>query len=297
MVRPAAFGYNEQTALTNAFQNKQQELTAAQSLALQEFDTAVSTLRSAGVKVTVFEDTENPVKPDAVFPNNWISLHANGTLVLYPMCTPNRRTERRKDIVEALCRQLDIQQMIDVSVEERHNRFLEGTGSIVFDHNNKIAYACLSPRTDKEVLEKLCALIGYEALCFYAHDKNGREIYHTNVMMCITEQLAIICLSSISDKNEKQRVLSKIHAAQLEVIYISFAQMVKFAGNMLGLKSTQGDDLLVLSQTAFDALTQEQRDTISRYAKMIPLAIPTIETIGGGSARCMLAEVFSSPKP
>lgn len=296
MVRPAAFGFNEETALTNAFQSRGADLEAANEKAQIEFDRAVNDLRNAGVHVQVFEDSTEPVKPDAIFPNNWISLHGDGTLVLYPMCTPNRRAERRQDIVEHICEAYDVKSVLDFSGEENNGRYLEGTGSVVFDHTNKVAYACLSPRTDKELFERLCKILEYEAVSFYAHDAQGKEIYHTNVMMCITDKLVVICLASISEESEKQKVLSKIKESEREVIDISFTQMEKFAGNMLGLKSKTGEDLIVMSETALNVLDENQKQVIDSKGIIVSLKIPTIENIGGGSARCMITEVFCNNK-
>lgn len=296
MVRPAAFGFNEETALTNTFQSKDVESESANEKAQAEFDKAVEDLRSAGVHVQVFEDSTDPVKPDAVFPNNWISLHADGTLVMYPMCTPNRRAERRQDIVEHICEKYDVKSVLDFSGEENDGLYLEGTGSVVFDHINKVAYACLSPRTDKGLFERLCKILRYEAISFYAHDAQGKEIYHTNVMMCVTDRIVVICLASISEESEKQKVLSKISQVHREIIDLSFAQMEKFAGNMLGLKSKKGEDLIVMSQTALNALDETQKKDIESCCNVISLKIPTIESVGGGSARCMITEIFCKRK-
>jgi len=296
LVRPANFGFNEETASSNAFQQKQSNHDGVQAVVLAEFDNAVNTLKNAGVNVIVFDDTVAPVKPDAIFPNNWISLHENGTLVLYPMYAPNRRLERRLDIVEQLKSQYSINNVIDLSPYENENRFLEGTGSIVFDHIHKIAYACLSPRTDKQLLEELCDKLGYKPFSFIAQDKAGKEIYHTNVMMCMAEKFAVVCLESIVNDEERKNLILLLEQTNHEVIAISLEQMNSYAGNMLALKSNNGDDLLVMSQSAHDVLNNNQRVCIDKYAKVIALPIPTIETIGGGSARCMMAEVFSIKK-
>ncbi len=291
MIRPASFGFNEETAATNAFQQRT-EVYNLNELARAEFDNAVKILRTAGVDVIVFKDTTPPAKPDAIFPNNWISLHEDGTAVLYPMCTPNRRSERRLDIIEQLCDKYDVKRIVDLSYKEQSNRFLEGTGSVVFDHINKVAYACLSPRTNKELFEKLCLVLDYEDITFHAQDKREQEIYHTNVMMCIAEKFAVICLDSIRNASERNYILSKLKTCNLEVIDISFSQMENFAGNMLGLKSQEGNHLIALSQNAFDSLSKAQKDVMARHCRFVPLAIPTIEMTGGGSARCMIAEVF-----
>ena len=297
MIKPAAFGFNTETALTNAFQKK---LTESESKlrekAVSEFENAVQTLRSKKIKVIVFEDTADPIKPDAVFPNNWLSTHEDGTLFLYPMCTPNRRTERRADIVESLQKQFNISKVIDLSDHENENKFLEGTGSIVFDHARRKAYACLSPRTNKELLVKVCRQLNYEPVYFHAQDKNGKEIYHTNVMMCIGESYAVICLESISDTTERQKVETTLRTDGHELVDINFSQMGRFAGNMLALRSADNHPLLALSQSAFESLLPEQKQCLQKHTEPVPLSINTIETIGGGSARCMIAEVFPQKK-
>lgn len=292
LVRPASFGFNCETAKTNSFQNKT-VIDDLQKKVRAEFDAFAKALTNAGIGVTVFDDSASPLKPDAVFPNNWISIHSDGTLVLYPMCTPNRRTERRADIVEELKNKFVINKVIDLSIHEKENHFLEGTGSIVFDHTNKVAYACLSPRTDKDIFVDLVGQLGYRLVSFTASDKNGAAIYHTNVMMCISEGFAMICSESISDKNERNAVLSSLSKGGLDIVEISYEQMDHFAGNMLGLKSGSGELLLVLSKSAFDFLAPQQKERIEKHARLLPLAIPSIETIGGGSARCMIAEIFA----
>jgi hypothetical protein len=256
-----------------------------------EFETFASQLKSHGVDVFVFDDTPSPVKTDAVFPNNWISFHADGTVVLYPMLSANRRLERRADIIESLKDKFEITNIIDLSIYESENLFLEGTGSIVFDHSNKIAYAALSPRTDKELFLDLCEKLNYKPVIFTAHDRRGSEIYHTNVMMCIGEEFAVICLESITDEGERANIFSKLATTGHEIVDITFDQMNSLAGNMLLVRN----DLLVMSQSAFDSLTKTQKRTLEKYCELLPFAIPTIETIGGGSARCMIAEIFLPP--
>lgn len=292
LVRPASFGYNAQTAVSNAFQQKGDGETNVSRIAQAEFDAFAAGLKDAGVNVLLFNDSPRPQKPDAIFPNNWISLHADGTLVLYPMCTPNRRTERDPAIVDEIKKRFTVSRIVDLSGHEKEGKFLEGTGSIVFDHKNKVAYACLSARTNKKLFDELCALLGYSAVSFYAHDENGKEIYHTNVMMCVSEGFAVICSESITDGAERKLVLGSLAAGRLELVEITRAQMNLFAGNMLGLKSMTGQKLLVLSQSAYDALLPKQLEAIKKYASPLPLSIPTIEKTGGGSARCMIAEIF-----
>ncbi|MEO6134912.1 MAG: arginine deiminase-related protein [Ginsengibacter sp.] len=297
LIKPTGFSFNVQTAVSNAFQNKPDvSKEILKQNAFDEFDAFVNTLQSKGVSVTVIADTELPQKPDAVFPNNWISFHADGSVILYPMCAPNRRTERRAEIIETIKKSFSVNSIIDLSFYENENRFLEGTGSVVFDHQNKIAYACLSPRTDKELLKELCSILNYEPIYFYALDESGKEIYHTNVMMCVAEEFAVICLIAIKNKTEKDKVVSSLEQTGHEIIDISFEQMKNFAGNMLALRNHQNEKLLALSQSAFDSLSADQKMRIGKYAEMIPLAIKTIETIGGGSARCMIAEIFLPKK-
>ena len=295
MVRPARFGFNEQTAGSNHFQQAVAELGAqqAQAQAFAEFDGVVATLRGHGVRVLVFDDTPAPAKPDAVFPNNWVSLHADGTVVLYPMHAPNRRPERRPDILAALRQQFQITDVLDFSSHEQEGRFLEGTGSILFDHVHRVAYACLSPRTDSGLLAAVASRLGYEAVDFRACDAHGQAIYHTNVMMCVGTGFAVLCLASIADAAERAAVTGRLAATGHEIIDITLAQVGQVAGNLLTLRPAAGTgELLALSQSAFDALTGEQKQALRRHCVLVPLRIPTIETLGGGSARCMLAEVF-----
>jgi len=293
MIRPAAFGYNADTAGSNAFQ-EQTTLVAedVQRRAVAEFDGVVAALKNARVEIVVFDDTPEPPKPDAVFPNNWVSFHPDGTVILYPMHAASRRSERRKDIIEALSVEFVINKIIDLSGYETHDRFLEGTGSIVFDHDNRLAYACLSPRTDEGLLAMVCERLGYTPSSFRANDRNGNPIYHTNVMMCIADRFAVVCLGSITDARERQAVAGALISSDRELVDISFDQMSNFGGNMLALKSGNGHDLLVLSKRAYECLTIEQREIIGRHCEMLPFAIDTIETVGGGSARCMIAELF-----
>lgn len=297
LIRPVAFSFNHETSLTNAFQQAT-PLEPAKLLHLvqSEFDAMVAKLRTKKVNLLQIDDTAEPAKPDAVFPNNWISTHADGTLVLYPMCTPNRRNERRVDIVEKLQQGFKVSKKIDLSAHEQENIFLEGTGSIVFDHQHKRAYACLSPRTNGALLNTLAHQLGYTAIAFHAYDESKQEIYHTNVMMCIGSRFAVVCLESITDLNERKHVSNTLKADGLELIEITFAQMQQFCGNMLELKNREGKTLLALSNSAFTALTSQQKQQISKFAEFVPLSIPTIETVGGGSVRCMIAEIFLTPR-
>lgn len=285
MVRPARFGFNSQTAVSNTFQNKPGNLSPQAILAQArgEFDRFVMGLKAQKIEVVVVEDTDIPEKPDAVFPNNWVSFHPDGRVILYPMAVENRRLERRPDIIDMLKNQFDIRQVIDLSPEEGPGKILEGTGSIVFDHVNRIAYACLSPRTNRELLESVCQLLGYRPVVFHATDAQGVAIYHTNVMMSIGKGFAVVCQESITDG---------LKLSGLEIIDVSLSQMNQFACNVLQVANQDGQPFLVMSQTAESAFTPEQKRRLSQYAELLPVAIPTIETIGGGSARCMMAEIF-----
>jgi hypothetical protein len=292
MVRPAHFGYNEQTALSNTFQNPITDIEHFEVKVLQEFDSAVATLRAADIDVWVIDDTIDIIKPDAVFPNNWISTHEDGTVILYPMLTPNRRAERRKDVVESLQKNYQVAKIIDLSSHESTNEFLEGTGSIVFDHTAKLAYACISPRTHLSVLEKLCTEIGYSPITFRSIDKKGVEVYHTNVIMGIANDFALVCLESIPNVDERTLVSRSLTESGKEVIAISLEQVSCFGGNVLSVKSRVGKNYLALSQKAFSSLSPHQIEAIEQYTNLLPISIPLIETIGGGSVRCMLAQNF-----
>lgn len=293
MIRPAHFGYNPETAASNKFQKN---ITAipdeVQKNALNEFDQFVQKLKDHNISVLVFNDTDQPVKTDAVFPNNWISFHPDGSIILYPMESVIRRKERRTDIVDQIKSKFGFSKLVDLSGYEETSCFLEGTGSIVFDHRGRKAYACLSSRTNKELLDKIGDLLGYEPMAFHAYDRNGASIYHTNVMLCFAGPYAIICLESISDVNERQKIEKSLLGSGRELISLSFDQMEKFAGNMLEVSDASGNNYLILSTTAFQSLTPEQTSKLQKACQLLPMNIPTIETIGGGSARCMIAEIF-----
>lgn len=291
MIRPVNFVFNEQTAGSNAFQNRNAEQQRVQDKALQEFDRFVTVLRESAVEVIVIDDTAEPHTPDSIFPNNWVSFHNDGTVFLYPMMAENRRLERREDIIMQLEDEFKVKHVIDLSHFEHESKFLEGTGSMVLDRENKIAYACLSPRTDKEVLEAFCNDSGYKSVLFHAVDQNGMDIYHTNVLMCIGSSYAVICLDSIKDDNEKESVIKSLQSTQKQIVTISFEQMNHFAGNMLEVQDKSGESLLVMSKSAWESLNYEQRTILSSFSKPIYSDISTIENNGGGSARCMMAEV------
>jgi hypothetical protein len=291
MIRPVNFGFNEQTAGSNAFQNRNTEQQQVQDKALAEFDNLVSVLTENGVEVIVIDDTPEPHTPDSIFPNNWVSFHQDGNVFLYPMMAENRRLERREDIIMQLEDEFKINHIVDLSRFEHEHKFLEGTGSMVLDRKHKIAYACLSPRTDKEVLDLFCTQSGYKPVLFHAADENGTDIYHTNVLMCIGSKFAVICLDSIADEKEKAEVIISLKATNKQIVAISFAQMNQFAGNMLELKSKAGESLLVMSQNAYRSLNNNQKIALEKYCKIVYADINTIENNGGGSARCMIAEV------
>ncbi|MBX2969426.1 MAG: amidinotransferase [Cyclobacteriaceae bacterium] len=295
MVRPAAFGFNAQTAKSNAFQvDEVDDSTVVHQKALQEFDRMVDLLRSHDIEVHVIDDTPVPVKPDAIFPNNWISFHEDGRVMLYPMLAENRRLERRATVVETLAESFEVTEITDWSGEELKNHFLEGTGSVVFDYVNKLAYANRSPRTNEQLVNKLCALIEYKPIVFDAVDEKGTPIYHTNVLMCIGSKFAVLCLDAIHNDEDQEKILSALAETQHKVVAISYAQMNAFAGNMIEVSSKNGESFVLLSEQAFHSLLPGQVDAISRFAEMIPMAIPTIEKFGGGSVRCMVAGIFNS---
>jgi len=290
MIRPVRFGFNEQTAASNAFQTRQKDKNIEDN-ALIEFNNLANILRQIGVDVIVIDDTPEPHTPDSIFPNNWVSFHDDGNIFLYPMQAENRRLERREDIISDLEDNFKVHHIVDLSRYEHEGKFLEGTGSMVLDRVNKIAYACLSPRTDKDVLAIFCDQTGYQAICFDAADEHGKAIYHTNVLMCIGNNFAVICLDSIANPYEKIMIAESLKSNQKEIIDISFEQMNQFAGNMLELQNKNGEALIVMSQSAFRSLNEEQKNSLEKYGKLVYSDINTIETNGGGSARCMIAEV------
>lgn len=293
LVRPASFGYNEETAVSNAFQSvTNASAEATQAAVLNEFETFRQTLANKGIDVWVVEDTPTPAKPDAIFPNNWGSFHEDGRVVLYPMCAPNRRLERREDILKMLEEHFEIKEVLDLSAAEEKGHFLEGTGSIVFDHLERKAYACLSPRTDQNLFVELCQELDYQPIYFNACDTSGQAIYHTNVMMAIGKACAVICLESITNEQERRQVVEALTKGGKTIVEISFEQMNAFAGNMLSLKTENGNDLMVLSQTAYDSLTVVQKTLIEASCELLPLHVNTIQSIGGGSVRCMITEIF-----
>ncbi len=301
MVEPTAFYYNPETAVNNFFQTETTESQEEiQAKALTEFNGMVTALRSKGVNVITIKDTASPHTPDSIFPNNWISFHDNGNAVLYPMFAKNRREERREEDVLALLEEkgFHIDDIIDFTSAEEDEVFLEGTGSIILDRENELAYACISQRTDEELFIEFCEELEYTPVIFTANqtvDGVRKPIYHTNVMMCIADKYAIICLDSIDDKKEKKMVCEYLLESEKEIIAITESQMHQFAGNMLQVGGL-GQPYLVMSQTAYDSLTDEQKEKIEKYNPILPVKIDLIEKLGGGSARCMMAEVFLPKK-
>lgn len=291
MIRPGRFYPNPETAADNSFQrDADRDLDALTLVARNEFDAAVQTLRTAGVNVHVFEDTAEPEKPDAVFPNNWISTHHDGRIALFPMYSKLRRRERRQDIVEELRKHYQVTEVVDYSVFEEEGCYLEGTGSLVLDHLNKIAYVSLSNRSNPKVIQRFADDFSYEPVIFTSIGSNDQPIYHTNVMMCIGTVFAMIGLEIIPNKAERQQVRARLEKTGKEIVELSADQIANFAGNALELQNKSGGKLLVLSSRAARALTEEQRERLSRYARLLPLELPTIE-LGGGSARCMMATI------
>jgi hypothetical protein len=293
MVRPARFGFNPETALTNAFQQDDTQLTRSeiQRQARKEFDLMAKRLNDAGVDIIVVEDTGEPAKPDAVFPNNWMSLHPDGTVVLYPMASPLRRLERRRDVIIMLeSRGFGIRRVIDLTEHEKHGRFLEGTGSIVFDHVERCAYANISPRTHPDVLAQLCEELQYARITFHATDVNGLDIYHTNVMMSIGDPFAVLCADSIRDSVERKLVCESLEASGREMILISGEQLMHFCGNILQVQGRNGP-VIAMSNEACLAFTPTQRTKLEKFGHIVESPITVIERIEGGSARCMLAGV------
>lgn len=291
MVRPAQFGFNKETAQNNYFQQNVVDGTVAEK-AVKEFDAFVQLLKRNDVDVTVVQNKPDPPTPDALFPNNWFSSHITGELVLYPMYALNRRLERSPEIIEFLQRKLNHRKLVDLTHWEKDGEFLEGTGSMVLDRHKRIAYCCRSPRTSEKVLSEFCSRMSYDAIVFDAVDKEGNPIYHTNVMMSIGLQIAIVCFESIREEIERKKVTAALTAAGKIIVDISLEQVTHFAGNMLEVKSRNGTPLMIMSSSARNALTLTQETTISTFNRIIAPDLQTIETVGGGSARCMLAEIF-----
>lgn len=291
MVRPLHFGFNEQTALSNSFQNKVSDADLLLKVQ-QQFDGVVKILRDHDIEVFVFEDRPEVVTPDSIFPNNWICIN-NNSISLFPMLTANRQTERRQDIISFLSGRMNPQKnLIDLTEFENQNKYLEGTGSMVLDHANRIAYACLSPRTDVEVFNQWCQALNYKPITFSAFDKNSQPIYHINVIMTIGTGYAVIAGETITDTIEREVVESSLISTNHELIFISYEQVLFFAGNMLEVKNKSGKKFLLMSDTAYKSLSLSQIDKLRKYCEPLVFIIPSIEETGGGSIRCMIAEVF-----
>jgi len=299
MIEPIAFGYNAQTAENNYFQVEQKN-SDVQSKALAEFNIFVEKLRSRGINVITVKDTLDPHTPDSIFPNNWVSFHSDGKVVLYPMFAPNRRVERRDDIIENIKNQgFEVAEIDDWSLPEIQGHFLEGTGSMIFDHDNKIAYGSVSLRLDETLFREFCEKYGFTPIVFHSFQTVGSErlpIYHTNVMMCVADKFVVICLDCIDNDLERNKVIETIKNSEKEIIEISEEQMQQFAGNMLQVQNKEGEKFLVMSETAYRSLNENQVSAIEKHCEIIYSDLNTIEVNGGGSARCMLAEVFLPKK-
>lgn len=295
MIRPYRFYPNPETAADNAFQQRVTEDVEGLSVAARsEFDAAVQILRQTGVTVHVFDDTATPETPDAVFPNNWISTHHDGRVALFPMYSALRRRERRHDIIDALRQWYCVTAVVDYSSYEQEDRCLEGTGSLVLDHVNKVASASLSKRSDPELVRRFAGDFGYEPVTFTAVNEEGQPVYHTNVMMCIGTEFALVGLNMIPSHSEREQVRTRLESTGKKVVELTREQIANFAGNAIELHNEANDKLLVLSARAVSTLTKEQLVTLTRYVRLIPLELPAIE-LGGGSARCMIATIHLPP--
>jgi hypothetical protein len=295
MVSPSSFQFNTETAASNDFQNNIESLSALeiQKKAKEEHQTMVNELKDKGIDVIVIEDTPSPAKPDAIFPNNWLMMHQDGRIIIFPMKNTNRQLEKRSDIVELLQKNYSVKSVLDLSHYEAEDKALEGTGSIVFDHKAKIAFACISPRTDKDILDDLCKQIGYKAHTFNAYSEKDTLIYHTNVVMCVGEGFVVIGLNTIKDKDERAAIIKQFEDSNLDIIDLNDEQLNHhFAGNMLQVKNKENIPFLVMSKRAFHSLNASQIAQIEKHTQILPVSIDLIEQIGGGSARCMMAENF-----
>ena len=291
MVKPKLFGFNGQTADTNAFQKNQHSYSDVHQTAMQEFSDSVNQLKSHGIDVIVFESNDAEA-PDAIFPNNWFSTHQNGNLVLYPMYAPNRRRERNQSAIDLIQSHCNSKQVIDYSTKENEGFFLEGTGSIIFDHPTRNAYASLSQRTNKALFDTICQELNYTPISFTCSDPQGLPFYHTNVMLHIGNNYAVIYDEGIRNPNERKYVMDCLRESKKDIIHLSFNQVSSFAGNMLQLKNKQGTPYTVCSSTAYASLSAEQMAMLERHTSLLVFNIPIIEQIGGGSIRCMMAELF-----
>ncbi|SCK28236.1 citrulline utilization hydrolase CtlX [Vogesella sp. LIG4] len=296
MVRPVNFFSNPETSDSNRFQKPEQRPACAQSAASAEFDGYVVALRAAGVQVLVIDDLQPGDTPDSIFPNNWISMHADGRVFLYPMEAPNRRRERRDSTLQRLRQDFHIESVVDLSHFEAQQQFLEGTGSIVFDHPARVAYVCLSSRSHPAVLEALLAQLGYRAVLFDAVDRHGTAIYHTNVMMAVGSRLAVVCLESIRDAAQREVLCSSLRQAGKEIIDIDYRQMESFCGNVIELADADGKAVFAMSSRAWHSFTPAQQAQLQANGRVAHAPLDTIENLGGGGARCMVAENFLPEK-
>lgn len=289
MIRPVRFTFNEQTAESNAFQQSGAKADDTNEKALKEFDAFVDVLRKNDVQVWVVDDTEEPHTPDSIFPNNWISMHEDSRIAVYPMQAENRRQERRADIVHHLAEVFTVHDIADYTQSEQDGKFLEGTGSMVLDREHKICYACISPRTHMEVLKQFCNDFGYRLVDFIAKDAGGKLIYHTNVVMCVGQQFLVVCMECITDEADREQIRN---STPKPIIEISMDQLNHFAGNMLEVVNEKDEHLLIMSEQAHKSLKPEQIKQLEQYARIVSAPLYTIESNGGGSARCMMAEIF-----
>jgi hypothetical protein len=296
MIRPAFIGFNTETAVNNHFQQQPEGELDWLLHCQAEFDNLVALLRREHVDIWVVDDTAQPPKPDAVFPNNWLSTTPDGRVFIYPLFAPNRRPEKREDILLQLEQNFVIRDWQDWSEFETQGHFLEGTGSMVMDHANQLIYAALSERTSPALLEKFAAANGYQAIVFVATDRNGHPVYHTNVVMSLGEKHAVLCEEAITEEWELIAVRQLLESTGHTIIPITRDQLHCFAGNMLYLYNQKGEPLIILSETALQSLHPEQREMLEAFGRLVPVAIPTLERIGGGSVRCMMAELFPEKK-
>ncbi|HWY78807.1 MAG TPA: arginine deiminase-related protein [Candidatus Sulfotelmatobacter sp.] len=298
MVRPDHFGFNSQTAKTNPFQHipttVHKSAAEIRHAAIGEFTKMVEELKQHGIEVSLLPSRLDVTTPDAVFPNNWFSSHHDGKLIIYPILTQNRRSERQIEVLLTLLQQMGVAnyEVIDLTKDEENGLFLESTGSMIFDRVHKVAFAMASPRTIKKEFEKWCSLMGYEGVFIQSTEKHTKAVYHTNINMSIGSEFAIVCFEVIEDKAEREKVLNKLEGLGKEVISISFEQVYQFCGNILELSTKSGEKIIIMSETARKAFTQEQRHHLEKYGTIVSFSIPTIEEIGGGGVRCMVAEIF-----
>lgn len=291
MVRPTNFAYNEQTARNNCFQERT-TISNLNEKAQEEFDNFVNVLRSNKIELIVVQDTEYPHTPDSIFPNNWFSTHPTGELILYPMFAKNRRAERKPDALGAIRRHYLANKTIDLTYGEKENKFLEGTGSIILDHSNKTAYACRSERTNENLFYDFCKQMSFEPVFFNSFDDSHNPIYHTNVMLSIGEKMAVVCAESIINEKERKNVIDSLLETRKEVIEVSIEQMKHFCANIIEIRNFDNQNCLIMSDTAKRAFTKRQKEILEQHCILVSSPLQTIEQVGGGSARCMIAEIF-----